>query len=68
VRICRLGPHLAAGRFKFRRGSPGCKLLLEQLKEFPLGAYDDGPDSLESCVRILGSRSFVGEPEVEAFV
>jgi predicted phage terminase large subunit-like protein len=68
VRICRLGPHLAAGRFKLRRGSSGCKLLLEQLKEFPLGAYDDGPDSLESCVRILGSRSFVGEPEVEAFV
>jgi phage uncharacterized protein (putative large terminase), C-terminal domain len=25
------------------------KRLLEQLKQFPMGAYDDGPDALEAC-------------------
>lgn len=34
---------------KYIRLHPGHKLLLEQLKTFPMGAHDDGPDALEGC-------------------
>ncbi|MNW34020.1 hypothetical protein D3C74_109870 [compost metagenome] len=34
------------------------KLLLEQLKQFPMGAHDDGPDALEAC-RTLAKSSGV---------
>jgi phage terminase large subunit-like protein len=35
----------------FRRGSPGCQLLIKQLQEFPNGDHDDGPDVLEQAMR-----------------
>lgn len=73
VRIRRLGPHLAARRLRFRHGSPGTALLVEQLAEFPVGDHDDGPDALEMALRLaalaiqgrqpvdgLGSRLPVG--------
>jgi predicted phage terminase large subunit-like protein len=52
VRIRRLGPYLAQGRFRFRN-TPGTHLLVDQLREFPEGSHDDGPDSLEMALRLL---------------
>jgi predicted phage terminase large subunit-like protein len=52
VRIRRLGPLLAARRLRFKTRSPGTGMLVEQLKEFPLAAHDDGPDAAEMAVRL----------------
>ena len=52
VRIRRLGPYLASGRLKFKSGSPGTQLLVNQLKDFPIGDHDDGPDALEMALRL----------------
>lgn len=54
VRIRRLTPLLAQGRIKFKAGSPGARLLMEQLRDFPHGDFDDGPDSLEMAFRLAG--------------
>lgn len=48
-----LTPYLSRGELHFRRGSRGARLLVEQLQEFPVGKYDDGPDSLEMGIRLL---------------
>lgn len=42
VRIRQLGPLLAQSRIRFKSGSPGCRLLVQQLKDFPLAPHDDG--------------------------
>jgi predicted phage terminase large subunit-like protein len=55
VRIRRLGAMLARGCIRFKANSPGTKLLVEQLKEFPVGDHDDGPDALEMAVRLSGA-------------
>ncbi|MBN2577887.1 MAG: hypothetical protein JXB10_02765 [Pirellulales bacterium] len=73
VRIRRLGPYLAGRRLRFKSGSPGARLLVEQLREFPVGDHDDGPDAAEMALRLaaeylrgrtvrdgLGSRLPVG--------
>jgi predicted phage terminase large subunit-like protein len=73
VRIRRLGPYLSSRRLRFKNDSPGTRLLIEQLGEFPLGDHDDGPDALEMALRLaagllagrksgdgLGSRLPVG--------
>ncbi|TWT46499.1 phage terminase large subunit family protein [Botrimarina hoheduenensis] len=52
MRIRRLGPYLSQRRIRFRRGSPGAELLLDQLRDFPLGDHDDGPDALEMALRL----------------
>lgn len=52
VRIRRLAPLLAQRRLRFKVGSPGTRLLVEQLQDFPLGDHDDGPDALEMAVRL----------------
>jgi predicted phage terminase large subunit-like protein len=52
VRIRRLGPYLSAGRIKFKTGSPGTQLLVNQLRDFPLADHDDGPDALEMALRL----------------
>lgn len=36
----------------FKADSPGCRLLVDQLMDFPLAAHDDGPDALEMCTRM----------------
>lgn len=56
VRIRRLGKWLATGRIKFRRGSPGSLLLVQQLRGFPSCKHDDGPDALEMLTRLIGQR------------
>jgi predicted phage terminase large subunit-like protein len=48
-----LTPYLAQGVFRFKRGSPGAALLVEQLKGFPTVKHDDGPDALEMAVRLI---------------
>lgn len=53
VRIRRLTEPLQAFRFKFRENSPGVKLLISQLQNFPLDSHDDGPDALEMMHRML---------------
>jgi len=52
IRIRRLGPYLAMRRLRFRDRSPGTRLLVEQLREFPQGDHDDGPDALEMAIRL----------------
>lgn len=52
VRIRRLGPLLATRRLRFKADSPGTRLLVEQLKDFPIGDHDDGPDALEMAIRL----------------
>ncbi len=52
VRIRRLTQYLSAGRLKFKSGSRGARLLVEQLRDFPNGDHDDGPDALEMAIRL----------------
>lgn len=52
-RIRRLDPWLAARRLHLKANSPGIRLLLEQVRDFPLGDHDDGPDALEMAIRVL---------------
>ena len=52
MRIESLQPDVKNGYLRFRRDQA---LLLRQLEEFPLGAYDDGPDALEGA-RTLARR------------
>jgi hypothetical protein len=51
VRIRRLGPFLAGRQFRFHARSPGAAMLVDQLRDFPLGEHDDGPDALELALR-----------------
>ena len=53
LRIRRLGPWLAGKDFRFRAASPGARLVVEQLRQFPEGRHDDGPDALEMAIRIM---------------
>ena len=52
VRIRRLGPDLANRKLHVR-ATPGGRLLVDQLRQFPLAAHDDGPDALEQGKRAL---------------
>ena len=52
LRIERLGKFLDARMIRFRR-AVGCELLVSQLKEFPFGTHDDGPDAMEMAIRAL---------------
>jgi predicted phage terminase large subunit-like protein len=52
VRIRRLGIYFARGRIRFRT-TIGTRKLVNQLKDFPQGDHDDGPDALELLVRML---------------
>jgi predicted phage terminase large subunit-like protein len=54
VRIRRLTPLLSQGRMRFKGDSPGARLMVEQLRDFPNGDHDDGPDALEMAVRLAG--------------
>ncbi|MGD9633950.1 MAG: hypothetical protein AB7G28_20090 [Pirellulales bacterium] len=52
VRIRRIGPYLSQHRLRFLTGSASTRLLVEQLRDFPLAAHDDGPDALEMAIRL----------------
>jgi predicted phage terminase large subunit-like protein len=53
VRIRRLGTYLAQRKLRFKSHSPGTRLLLQQLRDFPVGDHDDGPDALEMALRLM---------------
>jgi predicted phage terminase large subunit-like protein len=53
VRIRRLGPLLAQKRIRFKGGHAGTRLLVQQLRDFPCGDHDDGPDALEMALRLM---------------
>lgn len=55
IRIRRLGPVFSARRIRFRSESPGARMVIEQLRDWPLSDHDDGPDALEMGFRLLGS-------------
>lgn len=48
-RIQRLQALIGSGRLQFSKRH---SMLLEQLRQFPMGAHDDGPDALEMAVRL----------------
>ncbi len=65
TRIRRLGPYLSQRRLRFKSHSPGVRLLIDQLKEFPVADHDDGPDAAEMAIRLAadwlsGSRASDG--------
>lgn len=64
IRVSRLGPFLANKRIRFRN-TPGCRLLVQQLKDFPLGMHDDGPDALEMAIRLLSYGKQVSPDEID---
>ena len=67
VRIRRLTPLLAKKLIRFKGNSPGAKLLVQQLRDFPHGDHDDGPDALEMAVRLANQLLFEAEepPPIE---
>jgi predicted phage terminase large subunit-like protein len=52
VRIRRLSAEIAGRKVRFRN-TPGTRLLVRQLQEFPTGDHDDGPDAMEYARRLL---------------
>lgn len=68
VRIRTIGPYLAQRELRFR-DTPGCRRLVQQLRDFPCGAHDDGPDALVSLLRMLlflltGHAEGAGQPKL----
>jgi predicted phage terminase large subunit-like protein len=52
VRVRYLGIYLARSGIRFRN-TRGTRMLVDQLRDFPRGTFDDGPDALELAVRRL---------------
>jgi predicted phage terminase large subunit-like protein len=52
VRIRRLGSYLAQRKMRFKENTPGTALLIRQLRDFPAGQHDDGPDALEMALQL----------------
>lgn len=52
VRIERLGKWFDQRLIRFRRSASN-ELLVNQLKQFPYGQYDDGPDAMEAAIALL---------------
>jgi len=52
LRIRRIGSYLARGQIRFRN-TPGTRLLVDQLRNYPTDRYDDGPDALATGIRRL---------------
>lgn len=58
LRIQSLQPDVKNGRVRFKRDQ---QKLVEQLINFPNADHDDGPDSLEGAIGLLGKRSAIAE-------
>jgi predicted phage terminase large subunit-like protein len=52
LRIGTLGAYLMRRKFRMC-DTPGCRRLVQQLREFPLADHDDGPDALELAIRMM---------------
>lgn len=55
IRVRSLGPYLSQRRLRFKSGCPSTRLLVEQLRDFPAGDHDDGPDALEMAIRMASA-------------
>ncbi len=55
ARIASLEPEVSQGLLRFSRRH---QLLLDQLRQFPLGMHDDGPDALEMAVDVARRRRY----------
>lgn len=66
LRIENLDCLLRARQIHFRR-TKGTELLVEQLRNFPVGRHDDGPDALEMAVRTAQELWDGGEETVSFF-
>jgi predicted phage terminase large subunit-like protein len=60
-RIRTLGTYLAQKRLRVRN-TRGGRLLVAQMKEFPNGTYDDGPDALKMA-EVMADRLINGQRE-----
>jgi predicted phage terminase large subunit-like protein len=63
MRVRRLGPYLSQRKLRVKSRSPGAALLVQQLRDFPNGDHDDGPDALEMLERLLRHLLTKGENE-----
>jgi predicted phage terminase large subunit-like protein len=53
VRIRKLSSLLSRHLLRFRvTKADSTRMLVDQLRDFPLGTHDDGPDALEMAVRL----------------
>jgi predicted phage terminase large subunit-like protein len=66
VRIRRLTPYLSRKLLRFKK-SPGCELLVQQMRDFPLGEHDDGPDALEMAIRLATRVLNENEPTEDEY-
>jgi len=68
ARIRTLTQSLAQKRFRFKKRSPGTTLLLDQLRDWPSGEHDDGPDSLQMAralaLELIGNKAMKRERTV----
>jgi predicted phage terminase large subunit-like protein len=64
VRIRELTPFLWGGQLKFKAGSIGVAELVKQLKTFPTGEHDDGPDALHMAIGAL-TRLVMGDSGID---
>jgi predicted phage terminase large subunit-like protein len=53
MRIRTIGTYLAQHKLRFRARSPGTLLLVQQLRDFPVGDHDDGPDALNMAICLM---------------
>jgi predicted phage terminase large subunit-like protein len=52
VRIRRLTEPLAQRKGRFKARSPGTQLMVQQMRDFPTGDHNDGPDAAEMARRV----------------
>lgn len=52
LRIRRLGPAIVRRELRIA-DTPGGRLLYQQLRDWPMGQHDDGPDALEMALRLM---------------
>jgi predicted phage terminase large subunit-like protein len=62
ARIEGLESYISSGKLRFARSQ---SMLLEQLRHFPLGAHDDGPDALQLCVSYCAERRVVTSGRID---
>ncbi len=60
LRIQTLQPWLKNGWIRFKRNM---RTLVEQLKYYPMGDHDDGPDALEQLKSLMEDTLGMGKPE-----
>ncbi|SKC68398.1 phage terminase large subunit [Maledivibacter halophilus] len=65
MRIRSIQPYIKNKYVKF---NPRLKTLLKQLKEYPMGANDDGPDGLEMCIKLAEKISGITKTDYKTVI